>query len=160
MEFLREWARNLASLVVMLGLIELLLPQDSLRPYVRMVLGLLVIVALIRPVLHELPGLKAWEPALRSASESGVEQAIETGDRIRERGGAAAGEVVRGDIDWAEFIKRRVPGLIIRRVRRDGGRMQIWVAHETRPESEEETIRLLTDLGWDKNLIEVRRDAR
>lgn len=159
MEFLQQWARGLVALVVLMGLVELLLPPDSLKPYVRMVLGLLVIVALIRPILLELPGLRRWEPVLRTASESGFGQITEAGRSIQERGRIAAEEVIRENADLEEYIHRRIPESSDVRIRQDGRRVRVWLTRDASLTVEKNLLDLLAGLGWDRNLIEVNRDA-
>lgn len=51
MEGLRQWVGQLVALVVVAGALELLLPEGRMRGYVRMVTGLLVVLALLRPAL-------------------------------------------------------------------------------------------------------------
>ncbi len=48
---LEGWIRQLAALVLMAGVAELLLPSGALRAYARSVLGLLILLGLLRPVV-------------------------------------------------------------------------------------------------------------
>jgi stage III sporulation protein AF len=49
--FLKEWVRGLVLLVLLGGCLEMLLPMGGMKRYVRLVLGLLVMLAMVRPVL-------------------------------------------------------------------------------------------------------------
>lgn len=51
MEWLKQWVRELVMLVLLAGCLDLLVPMGSLKKYVRMVMGLLVMVSLINPIL-------------------------------------------------------------------------------------------------------------
>lgn len=51
MDFLKEWVRNLVMLVILASCLELFLPMNSMKKFVRMVLGLLVVLAVMQPAL-------------------------------------------------------------------------------------------------------------
>ncbi|HEX2954313.1 MAG TPA: stage III sporulation protein AF [Bacillota bacterium] len=159
-EFIQNWARGFIALVILMGLIELLLPPDALRNYVRMVLGLLVIVALVRPIIQEIPGLKSWEPTLKTASTTGIDQVIGTGKMIRERGIRAANNGIKDNIDLETALQQRLPTIPIRHIERAGRRVKITLPATTPLEAESQVIQTLGQLGWDKNAIEVIRDVR
>lgn len=159
-EFIQQWAREFIALVILMGLVELLLPPDSLRNYVRMVLGLLVIVALVRPIIHELPGIKSWEPTLKTASTTGLDRILGAGSLIRERGNLAASEVIKNYMDLERALQERLPNIPINRVEKVGSRLRVAL-NETAPVgSEKKIIQAFAELGWDKGAIEVIRDAR
>ena len=51
MEFLKEWVRGLVMLVILASCLEMLLPMNAMKKYVRMTMGLLVVLAVIQPIL-------------------------------------------------------------------------------------------------------------
>src|SRR5690625_4921899 len=51
MAALTEWVRQLVVLVFVVSAAQLLLPTDDMRPYVRFVLGLIIVGALLSSVL-------------------------------------------------------------------------------------------------------------
>lgn len=51
MDFLKEWVRSLVLLVLLAGSLELLLPMNSMKKYVRMTMGLLIVLSISRPLL-------------------------------------------------------------------------------------------------------------
>lgn len=51
MDWLKQWVRDLATLVLLAGTVEMLVPMGGLKKYVRMVMGLLVMVSILNPVL-------------------------------------------------------------------------------------------------------------
>ncbi len=52
MQFLKEWVRGLVMLVLLAGVLEMLVPQNAMKRYVRMVMGLLVVLGVLQPVLQ------------------------------------------------------------------------------------------------------------
>lgn len=51
MDGLKEWVRGLVLLVLLASCMELLLPMNAMKKYVRMTMGLLVVLAVTRPIL-------------------------------------------------------------------------------------------------------------
>jgi stage III sporulation protein AF len=51
MSFLTEWITNIILLVLLASVIELLLPGNQFQNYVKMVIGLLILMAMLSPVL-------------------------------------------------------------------------------------------------------------
>lgn len=51
MDWLKQWVKDLVVLVLLAGCLELLLPMNSMKKYVRMTMGLLVMLAITRPLL-------------------------------------------------------------------------------------------------------------
>ena len=49
-EFLSKWARGIISVVILSGFLELLLPGDSIKKYVRLAVGLVTIVFIVTPL--------------------------------------------------------------------------------------------------------------
>jgi hypothetical protein len=142
-----------------MGLIELLLPPDSLRHYVRMVLGLLVIIALVRPIIHELPAWRSWEPALKSASTIGLDRIIATGESIKKKGDRAASEVIMDNGDPGGLLGQRLPDVPVTRIEKASGRLRVILSQKAAADAEKRVKRTLSELGWNKNSIEVIRDA-
>lgn len=50
MDSLKDWVRQLTLLVLVASCLELLLPMNSMKKYVRMAMGLLVVLAITRPL--------------------------------------------------------------------------------------------------------------
>ncbi|CDF58213.1 stage III sporulation protein AF [Thermobrachium celere] len=48
--FLKEWITNIVVLIIFLSLVELILPDNSMRKYVRFVIGIIVIINILVPV--------------------------------------------------------------------------------------------------------------
>ncbi|MFM9279075.1 stage III sporulation protein AF [Paenibacillus jiagnxiensis] len=81
MSWLGEWLRHLVMVVLLAAFVDLILPSRSMERYVRLVLSLLVLLALISPIAQLLRGNPAAE--LRQAflaqerAESGQQQSLE-----------------------------------------------------------------------------------
>lgn len=50
MGFLTEWITNIIILVLLAGVIELLLPGNQFQSYIKMVIGLLILLAMLSPL--------------------------------------------------------------------------------------------------------------
>ncbi|MDR7072688.1 stage III sporulation protein AF [Fictibacillus barbaricus] len=50
MSFLTEWVTNIIVLVLLAGVIELLLPGNQFQSYIKMVIGLLILLAMLSPI--------------------------------------------------------------------------------------------------------------
>lgn len=155
MGFLQNWVRGLVTLMVLLSLAELLLPQDSLKPYVRMMLGLLVVVGLVRPLLHE---MTFWEPQV-SVGETPLRADLESlkhiGDRVRENGAAAAGRAFFRETDVYRLLKERLPGLQGAAMDYQGGILWIRPGRNAPAISKEEILQVLRGSGLDQVKVEV-----
>lgn len=55
MQTLSEWVRQLVLFAFVAGAVHLLLPTDNMRPYVRFVLGLVLMAVLLGTMLDALP---------------------------------------------------------------------------------------------------------
>jgi stage III sporulation protein AF len=81
MSWLGEWLRHLVMVVLLAAFVDLILPSRSMERYVRLVLSLLVLLALISPIAQLLRSNPAAE--LRQAflaqerAESGQQQSLE-----------------------------------------------------------------------------------
>lgn len=96
---LGEWIRQVVLVLILTGVVELALPAGAVRRYVQVVLGLLVLLAIIRPVLAWLNSepadlVPAWQRALEAAaagawagggSQGGVNDALLEAARDRTR---------------------------------------------------------------------------
>jgi stage III sporulation protein AF len=51
MELLTGWVTNIIMLILLAGIIEMLLPDSSFQKYIRLVIGLLLILAMLTPLL-------------------------------------------------------------------------------------------------------------
>lgn len=94
MATLTEWIRQLVLIVFVVSVAQLLLPADGMRPYVRFVLGLVIVSALLSSVLDLASFRFEWPDLFPTATES-VSESV-----WRQRGEqlvTAAAEAVRRD---------------------------------------------------------------
>lgn len=54
--FLRTWTLNIVTVVIFIAFVEMLLPNSSMKKYIKMVVGLLVILVILNPILELVNG--------------------------------------------------------------------------------------------------------
>lgn len=54
--FLRTWILNIATVIIFVTLLELLLPNSDMKKYIKMIVGLLVMLVILNPVLELING--------------------------------------------------------------------------------------------------------
>jgi len=94
-----EWVKNIVLIVLFASFLELLLPSSAMQRFVRVIMGLLVLLAVLNPVLDVLSARLTPEvPALAAANGAAAERA-RNGAKImvRERERVAA-ELYRRDL--------------------------------------------------------------
>ncbi|MBF8982656.1 stage III sporulation protein AF [Lutibacter sp. B2] len=50
-DFLKDWIKNIVILIIFITMLELLLPNSSMKKYVNMVVGLLLIIVILNPLV-------------------------------------------------------------------------------------------------------------
>nr|WP_269846603.1 stage III sporulation protein AF [Paenibacillus roseus] len=94
MEWLSDWLRQIIAVILLAGIIDLLLPSSAYQRYVRLVIGLLILLTLLTPVLRLLQGdfearladsLHGWGVAKHSAAPgiAGLEQIKEQAKELQ-----------------------------------------------------------------------------
>lgn len=51
-EFLKNWVTNIIILVILISFLEIILPSTSMKRYINMIIGLLIIIVLINPFIN------------------------------------------------------------------------------------------------------------
>lgn len=51
MNLIREWVRNLTLLIILASFLDLLVPQNSMKRYIKMVMGLVILLGILNPIL-------------------------------------------------------------------------------------------------------------
>jgi stage III sporulation protein AF len=74
METIREIIRGIAIIIIFAGFLEMLLPDNEMRRYIQLVVGLFVIVSVISPLtkLVSLGGnldVAAWQPVTNNTAQ-------------------------------------------------------------------------------------------
>lgn len=142
-----EWVQTLVTVLLVLAVLQLLLPEHRMRDYTRLVLGLVVIGAMLTPMLALLDP-QTWDvrvsevfaPLQRglageggpSLPEGDATPWIARGVRLAERAGEAMGARVRAL--WESQVRSfalLIPGVegvdVQARWRRDGDLDGLWV---------------------------------
>ncbi|MGE5674249.1 MAG: stage III sporulation protein AF [Mycobacterium leprae] len=103
MEFLKDWVRNLVMLVILAGCLELLVPAGGMKKYVRMTMGLLVVLAVTRPILGFLGRPIVVDLSALASTEGqplpGLEQIMQQATAFRAKNSALALDEVRWKIE-------------------------------------------------------------
>ncbi|SHE45744.1 stage III sporulation protein AF [Seinonella peptonophila] len=76
MEWISDWLKQIILLVLIATFIDLLLPQQSLSRYVKLVLGLLIILAILQPILQLLTDQLSVDQLLKGDQNASKEAAI------------------------------------------------------------------------------------
>jgi stage III sporulation protein AF len=90
MEILNDIVRNIAFIVLLAAFVEMLLPGDQIGRYVRLIMGLFIIVTLLNPIVNYLDkgltyGVTAWSiPANRELTTTVLQQGEEFKQRQEE----------------------------------------------------------------------------
>lgn len=73
MEWVAKWAKNLISLVIFAAFLELLLPSSQMQKFLRVIVGLLVMLAILQPLTEVLEGrFKAELPVFSSIEQTKI----------------------------------------------------------------------------------------
>ncbi len=120
MEALKEWVRGLVMLLIVASLLELLLPINSMKKYIRMAMGLLIILGVVKPVVALLGQPVSFDPSLLVSDERSVptvNQIMADADRFRAKSEALLLEEVQGRLAAeARSAARQVEGVADARV--------------------------------------------
>lgn len=54
--FIRTWILNIATVIIFISFIEILLPNSSMKKYIKMIVGLLVMLVVLNPVIELMNG--------------------------------------------------------------------------------------------------------
>ncbi|HEX3015308.1 MAG TPA: stage III sporulation protein AF [Desulfobacteria bacterium] len=112
METIKTIVRNIALITLLAGFLEMLLPNNSMRRFVQLVMGLFVLMAVLTPIanlLHkplafEIP---AWSQADNTAQEQELAEVMQQGKQIRENGRLSAQQ------EYRKVIERQAKALAL-----------------------------------------------
>lgn len=122
MEGLRAWARELAAIVILGGLLELTLPAGAMRRYAHLALGLLLLLTVLGPVLDLARDPGQWLAA--ALAVEGTDASPREGAGVRdERVAAVRAQLERQAVavflaraqEAATAAAREVPGVLAAR---------------------------------------------
>ncbi|MDX9872098.1 MAG: stage III sporulation protein AF [Clostridia bacterium] len=75
MEVLKELVRGIVLLIILTAFLDMLLPSNKMRPYLKMVMGLFILVSILNPLIsalfqsRDLAAL-SWKPVIAGDSET------------------------------------------------------------------------------------------
>ena len=81
MDFLTGWIANIIMFILLAIIVDMLLPNTNLQRYVKMVIGLLLIVIILSPILkifsHDFEDIVATATPSTSSKQKNIENLIE-----------------------------------------------------------------------------------
>ncbi|MBR5151930.1 MAG: stage III sporulation protein AF [Clostridia bacterium] len=80
MNFIKDWAMTMATILILSSMCEVLLPDGGFRKYVRLSLGIMMVISLVSPLLGH--GNSEWEPRIQVPDVGQVRQKNES---VRQR---------------------------------------------------------------------------
>ncbi|HLN65190.1 MAG TPA: stage III sporulation protein AF [Symbiobacteriaceae bacterium] len=116
MDGVKEWVRHLVLLVLLATCLELLLPMNSMKKYVRLTMSLLVMLAVTQPILGLLGKPVAVDASLFAAPADKqlptMAEIMAQASQFREKNQALANQEARGALA-AEAVRaaKQVPGV-------------------------------------------------
>ncbi|NLO87908.1 MAG: stage III sporulation protein AF [Firmicutes bacterium] len=108
MQTIFELTRKLMLLTIFAAFCELLLPRSSLRAYVRLVVGLLVIALLLQPLLELRGAPLNWEGLLALSAPAAGRYALPPGSWSREQAEALVEEQLAEKV--RDLVAEEYPG--------------------------------------------------
>ncbi|MGI6487233.1 MAG: stage III sporulation protein AF [Syntrophomonadaceae bacterium] len=114
MDLLVQMVKSIAVIVLLATFLEILLPATSVRPFVRLAIGLFVLVAILNPVVKLLQSgtdvkLDAWD---LSWDEVQAEDALNQGEKLNQQIMEQSREAVKMKMEQqVEALAVLVPGV-------------------------------------------------
>lgn len=107
MEALRELVRNVAVLVILTMLLQMLLPEGKLSGFVRMIMGLLLLSAILSPLLDFFGNQELAPVYSKSTYEtSSTQEIINNGQSL------AAELNAQANAEYQEGLERQISALV------------------------------------------------
>ncbi|NLN28547.1 MAG: stage III sporulation protein AF [Firmicutes bacterium] len=123
-----EWIRAVLLVSFLSVLVRLLLPDNGLRPFVRLVTGLVVLSVLVQPILVLVGAVPGWDgrplEGLANVSVPSTAASLAAGEAVRDRGRQAAVEQVR------MHVRSQIEALVSLVAEVDGVRVEELVLSE------------------------------
>lgn len=126
MEALKELVRSLAAIIILTSLMEMVLPNSKMKSYVRLMLGLFVIVIILNPVLAFLGtsgefSSQAWvEPAedqqLEEIMANAQDLSVQSRDMVLE--------------DYAVKVEQQIAALVMLSPEVSAAQVEVFLAEE------------------------------
>ncbi len=82
-DFIKDWITNICSALILITAVDLILPDNSIKKYCKLILGLILMIVVINPVLSLFNSDLAIDAALENNLFYENEPAINSGDDVR-----------------------------------------------------------------------------
>lgn len=162
-----DWIRAVLLVSFLSTLVRLLLPDNSLRPFIRLVTGLVLLSVLLQPLLLLIGAGNTWDQAafgnIFGSATSSAQMALVSGETLRERGRLAALEQVqnhvRSQIEAILSLLSEVDGVRVDDIELDEHGVKGLILHLSgRRETGDERVRdlLFKYFGIDPTVVTTR----
>ena len=85
MEALRDWTMTIAGVIVFGSMCDMLMPENGIKKYIRLALGLILVISIITPVVSLLGGFRDGSiPQIDSEQENAYTSYSQMEERQRE----------------------------------------------------------------------------
>lgn len=109
---LKTWVRQLVLIVILVGVVEMLLPDASMRKYARATLGLLVLIAILVPFLGLLHREVRWAEAFSALPAQGYAGPAAAGESLKRVERELMLSVFRDQVaERAKRVAEGIPGV-------------------------------------------------
>lgn len=113
MEWLADWLNELILLILVATFLDMLLPNNSLDRYVKLVMGLLIIMAILHPIFQLINNQIDWENltlapevVTETSQIPSMEQIKKDGEKLQERQVHYLQEQLQGSVE--EWTKKQL----------------------------------------------------
>lgn len=89
LDFLREWVKSIVLLMFLAGFMEMLIPTGNMQKFIRVVIGLFVIMTILNPILTLMRQEVVWRSlpwSLDAVSTEDVTKIIQQGELVAATG--------------------------------------------------------------------------
>lgn len=111
---MNSWVRELIALLVLAGLVDFFVPAGKMRRYVKLVMGIFILLAILGPlfrVLEQPPDLQALLPVETTGLD--LQAVTAQAERFRQQNeGLVAQELKRNLAAEAERLAQGLPGVV------------------------------------------------
>jgi len=115
MDFLSDWIKDIVVIVILAGFLEMLLPESSMKRFVKVLMGLFIILAIISPLFKVFnqefiaePVIfytaQAREPSLAAITTAGQELAQQNAAAVQETYRRGLSNQIRGLVKLVEGV--------------------------------------------------------
>lgn len=99
MDYLRELTRNLVLILVLAAFLEMLLPGKKFKPYLRLVVGLFVLLTIVQPILEFVDQDLQFHFTMPEASIGQRDTILADGYELQKHHGEEAAKTIQNNLE-------------------------------------------------------------